>query len=58
MAFFRAIYYFFSRYTDPSERRVGKFFKRVDERTSPHQLERSLISLLQQDTAVINLWTE
>ena len=58
MAFLRAIYYFFSHYTDPSERRVGKFFKRVDERTSPHQLEKSLQLLLQQDTAVINLWTE
>lgn len=58
MAFFRAIYYFFSRYTDPAERRVGKFFGRVSEQTSPHQLEKSLVSLLQQDTAVINLWTE
>ena len=58
MAFFRSIYYFFSRYTDPSERRVGKFFQRVSEQTSPHRLEKSLLTLLQQDTAVINLWTE
>lgn len=58
MGFFRTIYYFFSRYTDPSERRVGKFFRRVDERTSPHRLEKSLVSLLQHDTAVIDLWTE
>lgn len=58
MGFFRSIYYFFSRYTDPSERRVGKFFRRVDERTSPLRLEKSLMTLLQQDTATINLWTE
>lgn len=58
VVFFRTIYYFFSRYTDPAERRVGRFFRRVNERMSPHQLEKSLITLLQQDTATINLWTE
>ena len=55
---FQKIFYFFSRYTDPAERRVGKFFGGVSENTNPHQLEKSLTSLLQQDTAVINLWTE
>lgn len=58
MAFFQTIYYFFSRYTGPAERRVGKFFGRVSEQTSPHRLEKSLVALLQQGTAVINLWTE
>lgn len=58
MNFFRKIYYFFSRYTDPAERRVGKFFTRVNERDSPHKLEKSLVQLLQHDIAVVNLWTE
>lgn len=52
------IYYFFSRYTDPAERRVGKFFARVNERDSPHALEKSLVQLLRHDIAVVNLWTE
>lgn len=55
---FQKMFYFFSRYADPAERRVGKFFGGVSENTNPHQLEKSLTSLLQQDTAVINLWTE
>ena len=58
MNFWQKIYYFFSRYTDPAERRVGKFFARVNERDSPHRLETALLRLLQRDIAVINLWTE
>jgi hypothetical protein len=58
MSFFRTVYYFFSRYTDPAERRVGRFFSGVRERDSPHKLEKTLLRLLQQDIAVVNLWTE
>lgn len=58
MGFFRTIYYFFSRYTDPAERRVGKFFQRIDERMNSLRLEKTLLALLQHNTAVINLWTE
>ena len=58
MNFIQTIYYFFSRYTDPSERRVGKFFTRVNERDAPHKLEKSLVQLLRHDIAVVNLWTE
>ena len=58
MQLFQRLYYFFSRYTHPAERRVGKFFAHVSEQNNPHRLEKTLISLLQHDTAVINLWTE
>ena len=58
MNFFQKVYYSFSRYTDPTERQVGIFFRRVNERDAPHKLETSLIKLLQQGIAVINLWTE
>lgn len=58
MAMFRALYYFFSSYTDPAERRVGKFFKRVSEKDAPRKTGKVLLRLLQQDIATINLWTE
>ena len=58
MDFFRKIYYFFSRYANPAERRVGKFFRKVNEKDAPHKVEKALNQLLQRDIAVINLWTE
>jgi len=58
MSIFRTVYYFFSRYTGPDERRVGRFFERVKENHSPHQVEKSLVPLLQRSIAVVNLWTE
>ncbi len=58
MSIFGKIYYFFSRYTGPSERKADRFFSRVNERNAPHSIESSLIKLLQHDIAVINLWTE
>lgn len=58
MNMLQKIYYFFSRYTDPAERRVGRFFARVNEKNPPHMIEKSLLHLLQRDIAVINLWTE
>lgn len=58
MSWLQRIYYFFSSYTDSAERRVGKFFKRVREGQSLVSIEKSLVSLLQRDAAVVNLWTE
>ncbi|MEO5949035.1 MAG: hypothetical protein ABIP74_01405 [Candidatus Saccharimonas sp.] len=58
MNLFRATYYIFSRYTGPDERRVGKFFARVKEQHSSHQIEKSLLPLLQRSIAIVNLWTE
>ncbi len=58
MGIVKKLFYSFSRYTGPAERRVGKFFNRVTEHDSPHALESSLLKLLQHDIAVVNLWTE
>ncbi len=58
MDLFRTVYYFFSRYTDPIERRVGRFFGRVTERDAEYRVEKSLLRLIQHDLAVVNLWTE
>lgn len=52
------LYYFFSRYTDPAERRVGRFFGRVSEKDSPQKIAKNLLRILQHDIAVVNLWTE
>lgn len=53
-----SIYYFFSRYANPAERRVGKFFQRVNEKDAPHKVEKALTALVQHNLAVVNLWTE
>lgn len=58
MSIFQRIYYFFSQYVGPAERRVGRFFARVSETHSTHKIEKALIDLLQRDIAVVNLWTE
>lgn len=58
MQFFRTIYYLFSRYTDPAERRVGRFLARVGEHDTSQRTKQRLIDLLQGHIAVINLWTE
>lgn len=55
---FHAIYYFFSRYVNPAERRVGRFFGRLHEGQGIGSVQRSLQMLVQRDVAVINLWTE
>lgn len=51
-------FYFFSRYTDPVERSVAKFFAGVSESDSPDKLARRLIDLAQNHLAVVNLLTE
>ena len=58
MGIFSKLYYLFSQYTDPHERRVGRFFTRVNERDAVHKIETTLKRLLQDDIAVVNLWTE
>ena len=58
MSIIGKIYYFFSRYTGSEERKVGRFFAGINERDAPHKIETSLRKLLQNDIAVINLWTE
>lgn len=55
---FSTIYYFFARYVNASERRVGRFFARVNERQLRSYTEKKLLELVQADVAAINLWTE
>lgn len=58
MDFIRAVFYFFSPYTDARERSVGLFFKGLTEHSSQSRTRASLGELLQRNIAVINLWTE
>ena len=58
MNIFQKNYYGLSRYTDPAEKRVGRFFGRVNEKDSATRIEKKLLGLLQNDIAVINLWIE
>jgi hypothetical protein len=58
MDFIRAVFYFFSLYTDARERAVGLFFKGLTEHSSQSRTRARLGELLQRNIAVINLWTE
>lgn len=58
MQLLRRLFYFFMPYTDARERAVGRFFKQLTERSNTARARRTLLQLLQQDIAVINLWTE
>ena len=58
MQLLRAMYYFFAPYTGPSERAVGVFFRGLTEHSPAHSTRARLSELLQQDIAVINLWSE
>jgi len=52
------VIYFFTPYTDSSERAVGRFFKGLNERKWHSRTRSRLLKLLQSNIAVINLWTE
>lgn len=58
MEFARKIFYFFTPYTDARERTVARFFKGLAERGNQQRTKTKLNTLLQQDIAAINLWTE
>lgn len=58
MDFVRRVFYFFSKYTDSSERSVGIFFNGLSEHSSQSQVRQQLYKLMQHDIAVINLWSE
>lgn len=58
MGFIRRIFYFFTPYTDARERTVARFFKSLTERSNRQRTKAKLNTLLQQDIATINLWTE
>lgn len=58
MGLFTRLYYLVKPYTNAKERRVALFFGGLTERSSLASTRTQLIELLQQNIAVINLWSE
>lgn len=58
MGILSSIYYFFRPYTDAHERRVARFFDGLSEHHSRIRTSADLDKLIQENLAVINLWTE
>ena len=58
MNIFQKIFYLFSNNTDPTERRVAKFFAKLDEHQSKDDIKQDIDSLLQNNIIGINLWSE
>jgi hypothetical protein len=58
MGFFRWIFYLIRPYTDARERSVAKFFAGLNEHSAHSSAQSRLDQLLQENIAVINLWTE
>jgi hypothetical protein len=58
MNIFQKIFYFFSSNTDPSERRVAKFFAKLDEHQTKDDIKQDLDWFLQNNIIGINLWSE
>ncbi len=52
------IYYFFSSYTNPAERQLAKFFRRLNENQSPPLVANQLLTFLQQDTVLLTVFLE
>ena len=58
MNMFQKVYYFFSQYAGPEERRVGSLLQQVTERDSVAKRTQQLEAMLQRDAAVTNIWSE
>lgn len=58
MGLLQKLYYWLSPYADTRERKVGKYFASLSERSSTVSTRARLLELMQSDIAVINLWTE
>ena len=58
MAIIKQIYYLFSTYTDSTERKIGSFFKSLNEDDSSREVSQRLIKLMQLDLVKINLLSE
>jgi len=54
----KKIYYKFSQYTGPNERRVAMYFRSLNEKSNDTKVRKHLISLLQSDAVAVNLWSE
>ena len=58
MNIFQKIFYLFSSNTDPTERRVAKFFAKLDEHQTKDDIRQDLDWFLQNNIIGINLWSE
>lgn len=58
MGILQRIYYLFAPYANSRERAVGKFFAGLTEHSPGSTTRARVLELLQDDIAVINLWTE
>ena len=58
MNIFQKIFYLFSSNTDPNERRVAKFFAKLDEHQTKDDIRQDLDWFLQNNIIGINLWSE
>ena len=58
MGIIRSVYYLLSPYVDARERHVAKFFDRLSEHNSRVYIGAELDILVQENIAVVNLWTE
>lgn len=58
MNIFSRIYWFFSLYTDSTEKKMARFLEEVDRAGSPGLLRQKLLQLLQEDMVRFNLYQE
>lgn len=54
----RRIYYFFSQYANKDERVVALFFAKLHEKSNHLKITKELNNLLQNNVAILNLWSE
>lgn len=54
----KKIYYKFSQYTGPNERRIANYFRSITEKSNGGKVRKNLIYLLQTDAVAVNLWSE
>jgi len=58
MNFFQKTFYFFSNNTDPAERKVAKFFAKLNEHQTKDDIGSDLDWFLQNNIIGLNLWSE
>lgn len=58
LKFLKWFFGLFSPYVNPFERRVDKFFRNIKSTSSLAEVRQELLSLMQQDLIVTNVWLE
>ncbi len=48
----------FSRYVNPFERKVGRFFKHIKSTDTIYSIKKELLSLMQENLMILNVWLE